>query len=95
MPRYSLKEKGFFHGRLYDPEGKRKILDVDKPFPKGKKPSWVGDVVKESAAAKKNREAQETARAAAEADQNEDDQKDIGDASFLGDGESASAVETL
>ncbi len=95
MPRYKVVTKGFFGGKLYDPEGKRPFLDVDKPFAKGKKPSWVSAVLKESAAVKAKREAQEKSQAAADATKNEDDQTDIKDASFLGEGESASVVETV
>jgi len=41
MPQYKVKSIGFYDGKLYDPEGKRKVLNTVKPFPKGKTPSWL------------------------------------------------------
>lgn len=45
MPSYKVLSKGFANGRIYDPNGKRKILHREKPFPsKDKKeqlPSWL------------------------------------------------------
>ena len=32
MPTYKVKARGFFDGKLYDPEGKRQTLTTDKPF---------------------------------------------------------------
>lgn len=32
MPLYKVLEKGFFDGVTYDPNGKRKMLETDKPF---------------------------------------------------------------
>jgi len=53
MPSYKVLEPGFFNGRLYHPEGKRKILHADKPFPsKDKKeqvPSWLEAIKAETA----------------------------------------------
>jgi hypothetical protein len=50
---YPVKQKGFFGGKLYDPEGKRNVLYVDKPFKKDEKPGWVGDPIEQKAAPKK------------------------------------------
>ena len=45
MARYKVLAPGFFgkgkNAKLYDPNGKRPFLTVDKPFPKGKVPSWL------------------------------------------------------
>ncbi len=49
MPTYDVIAPGFHEGKLYDPEGKRKTLSVDKPFKKC--PSWLKpqkDVIKVS-----------------------------------------------
>lgn len=95
MPQYKVIATGFYNGKLYDPDGKRRVLDVDKPFNKKNMPKWVSEMPKESDAVKKKREAQEASRNAIDADKVEQDQKDIADASFLGDGEKGSAVETI
>ena len=47
MPQYKVIKRGFFHGRMYDPLGKRPVLVVDEPFKDGEKPSWIGDEVKQ------------------------------------------------
>lgn len=119
MPSYKVKEKGFFDGKSYDPQGKRKTLFVEKAFKKC--PSWLelikpektpsskqeGPTVKElkaelkamgvefNSSANKEQliEILQQAKDAAEIAAN---QKDIDDASFMGDGETGSnAVETL
>lgn len=100
MPSYKVIEKGFYGGRIYDPNGKRRVLHTDKPFPKKNNkeqvPSWLELIKSETAAEKKKREAAEKKAAKAAADKAEQDQKDIADASFMGEGEQASnAVETL
>jgi hypothetical protein len=101
MPSYKVIEKGFYGGRIYDPHGKRRVLHTDKPFPKKNNkeqvPSWLEPITNtETAAEKKKREAAEKKAAKAAADKAEQDQKDIADASFMGEGEKASsAVETL
>ena len=41
MPSYNVIAKGFYGGKTYDPQGKRRVLDVDKPFNKATMPSWV------------------------------------------------------
>ncbi len=90
MPSYKVLERGFHDGRLYDPKGKRRTLHVDKPFPKGKEPSWLEPIKAESAAEKRKRQATGKADQAKAAS----DQKDINELSFMGEGESA-GVETL
>lgn len=101
MPSYKVLEPGFYGGRMYAPDGKRPVLHTDKPFPKkGNKeqvPKWLEPITKtETAAEKKKRETAEKKAAKAAADKVEQDQKDVAEASFMGDGEQASsAVETL
>ena len=99
MPSYKVLSKGFHGGRLYDPEGKRRTLHTEKPFPsKDKKeqvPQWLEALKSETAAQAKARKGAETKAANAAAKKAEEDQKEIADASFLGEGESTSTVETL
>ena len=99
MPRYKVIAPGFANGMLYNPEGKRRVLNTDKPFTKkNPMPSWLADMPKESDAACKKREAQEASQAETDSDKSEQDQKDIKEASFLGEGESGeagSSVQTL
>lgn len=40
MPQYTVTKKAFFNGKLYGPNGKRRILTTDEPFAKDKLPSW-------------------------------------------------------
>ena len=108
MPRYKVIEPGFFGGKYYHPEGKRPVLEVDKPFnKKNPMPKWVSDMPKESPALKEKREALEKAQAELEKAK-ASEQKDAikaassdgaGEAqSFLGDAKDAntgSKVETL
>ena len=100
MPTYKVLKPGFFGGRQYDPEGKRPVLHTDKPFPtKDKKeqvPSWL-EPITETEAERKKQQAAEKKNAAAAAKKAEQDQKDIADASLIGEGESAQSatVETL
>jgi hypothetical protein len=100
MPSYKVTAPGFFNGKMYAPNGKRDVLHTDKPFNKKNNPmpSWVTEMPKESEAVRKKREAQEASQKAADGKKAEEDQKDISDASFLGDGEAAEAgskVETI
>ena len=62
---YKVIKPGFFNGKLYDPEGKRDTLTVDKPFKKDKIPSWLIVMPEESTAVKAKREAQEASQTAA------------------------------
>ena len=54
MPQYKVTKKAFFNGKLYDPEGKRRVLTVDKPFSKELKPSWVEPLAAPRKPAKKS-----------------------------------------
>lgn len=124
MPSYKVLEKGFYGGRIYDPQGKRKVLHTDKPFPseKGKEqvPSWleaieakkqpqqksttdggptVAELKKELTALGvefKGNASKAVLMDALESHKKvQQDRKDIDSASFLGEGESGSAVQTL
>ena len=102
MPSYKVKNKGFHGGKIYDPEGKRTVLHTEKPFPAKNKveqvPSWLERFKEETAAQAKARKGAETKAANKAAKEHEDAQKDIAEASFLGEGESTntdSNVETL
>ena len=82
MPSYKVVAPGFIHGRIYKPNGKRKVVHTDKPFPLKNKveqvPSWLEAMEEETAAQRKAR------------------LKDIAGASFLDDAPSDSGtVETL
>jgi|TARA_R110000744_G_scaffold380326_3_gene500753 hypothetical protein len=59
MPQYKVVSKGFFGGKLYDPDGKRSTLNVDKPFTDKTIPSWVKPMV--ASAAPKAKKAKTTA----------------------------------
>ncbi len=96
MPQYKVIAPGFYEGKMYSPEGKRRVLHTDMPFNKKNPiPSWVEEMKSETAAQKKKREAAERKAAGADAEKAEQDEKDIADASFMGDGEAGSSVETL
>lgn len=92
MPRYKVTARGFYDGKLYDPLGKRPVLDTDKPFTKkNPMPSWVTEMPKESAALKAKREAAEKAQAALDKAKAEEDAEELKAASSEGnEGESAS-----
>lgn len=99
MPIYKVKSRGFFGGKVYDPEGKRRTLSTDKPFPAKKFPQWLEPLKEETAAQKKKRESAER-KAAADAEKKaKQDKEDIAQATFMGEGETASGpsdvVETL
>ena len=99
MPSYKVKSKGFFDGKLYDPEGKRTVLHTEKPFPNRPKskvedvPSWLEAIKSETPAQASVRKGAETKAANAAKKKAEADKKDIAEASFLG--ETANTVETL
>lgn len=69
MPSYRVKQQGFHDGRLYDPNGKRRVLHTDKPLKPV--PKWVEPMEEETAAQRKKRLAKEkkAAVAAKEAEQ--------------------------
>lgn len=96
MPRYKVKSPGFYNGKLYDPEGKRPVLETDKPFTrKNPMPKWLGDMPKESAELKAKREAYEKAAADLNAEKAQQDSKDINAASTEGDGEKPSFIDKV
>jgi len=96
MPQYKVIKNGFFNGELYSPEGKRSVLSTAKPFTKkNPMPSWLSEMPKESAGAKAKREKYAESQKAADKESAEQQKKDIENASFLGEGESGNAVETL
>lgn len=108
MPRYKVIETGFFNGKMYSPNGKRKELHTAEPFPKSTKglkkgqkgveqvPSWLKRLPDQSPAEEQARIAVEEAEALAAAEALANDQKEIENASFMGEGEKAdSGVETL
>lgn len=105
MPQYKVLKQGFYNGKLYDPNGKRPVLDTDKPFTKkNPMPSWLGEMPKESAEVKKAREAAEKAAALLEAAKNKESKEELAKASSEGNGnetsfltpdESSDTVETL
>lgn len=41
MPQYRVTAPGFYDGKLYDPNGKRRVLTVAKAFTKKDLPSWL------------------------------------------------------
>lgn len=92
MPRYQVIKPGFYDGKLYDPEGKRKTLTVDKAFKKC--PSWLKPIKGETAAEKKKREADEAKQAKADAEKADEDQKDIDSVTFT-EPPATAQVETL
>lgn len=94
MPRYKVKAPGFFGGKMYHPEGKRPILHVDKPFTEKDMPSWVEEMPDETAEETEARLQREAAEADAAKEKNDQDQQDIDDMTFLGDGESSDGVSS-
>lgn len=89
MPTYLVISPGFFDGKYYSPDGKRKTLTTPTPFPKKEMPSWLGPLPKETKAVREKREEQERSQLEADKKKAESDAADIKDASFLGEGESA------
>lgn len=94
MPSYKVLQPGFFDGVLHKPGHPRHgVVNTEKPLKPV--PTWLEPIKAESAAAKKKR----AAAAKKAADDKAAADKDIENASFLGDGESAGgesgAVETL
>jgi hypothetical protein len=88
MPSYRVIRLGFFDGRLYDPEGKRTLLHVEKELTQV--PSWLVlvDEAKSSKKDEKNNLKQAVKRATR-------DKKKIDESFLMGEGERASTVETL
>jgi len=92
MPSYKVKEKGFFDGMLYDPDGKRHILHTDVELESV--PKWLEPIKSETPVQAKKRKASDAKANKAASDKAADDRKDIAEASFMGSGESSN-VETL
>lgn len=88
MPSYKVIRLGFFDGRLYDPEGKRTVLHVEKEL--SPVPSWLV-LVDEPKSAKKN-EKNNLKQALKRAKR---DKRSIEESFLIGEGERASTVETL
>lgn len=98
MPQYKVIARGFHGGKLYDPAGKRTVLNTDKPFTKGKKsknpmPSWLAEMPKETPELKEKRLAYEKAQDDLDEAKSEADKAELaaasteggeGEASFLG-----------
>jgi len=91
MPTYEVIEQGFFKGQMYDPNGKRRVLQTDTPLKPV--PKWLKAVkdVTETAAEKKRRLADE----AALAEVNAQNKRDIDAVTFQNPLSLSNAVETL
>lgn len=99
MPSYKVLHKGFFGGRIFDPEGKRPVLHTETPFPSVKGveqvPEWLQALKTETPAQASARKGAETKARKASDKKAKEDTAMISDASFMGSGESSSQVETL
>ena len=71
MPKYLVKEKGFYNGRIYDPFGKRTILDTSEAFKKC--PSWLEPIKAGKSAPKKTK----PTKSQLDREQDEQNQRDI------------------
>lgn len=91
MPTYEVIEQGFFKGQMYDPNGKRRVLQTDAPLKPV--PKWLKAVkdVTETAAEKKQRLADEVALA----EVNAQNKRDIDAVTFQNPPSLSNAVETL
>ena len=94
MPQYRVLAVGYYDAVMYDPEGKRRVLSTNKPIKPV--PSWLKCIKPETAAQKKKRLEEEVKQAEEDAEKMKQDNQDIIDASFMGEGESTDGnVETL
>lgn len=75
MPRYKVTKPGYYNDILYQPNGKRSSLTVDKPFKKT--PSWLTPMKEESAAQRAKREKAEKKAEAVALMRKQEDDKDI------------------
>lgn len=92
MPQYKVVKPGFYDSKLYSPDHPtRNVLRTDKPFAKGKTPSWLKPMKAETPAQKKAREKAEVNKATADADKAKEDQSDIDSVTFT----ESPGVETL
>lgn len=93
MPNYNVVARGFMHGRLYDPQGKRRTLSTDMPLKPV--PSWL---VLAAAPVKGGKGAKADEPAKADAAPSEHDAA-MADISFIGKTDTvpnqSSIVETL
>lgn len=99
MPSYRVLNKGFFHGRIYDPDGKRPILDVNKPFTKKTMPSWV-ELIEDETDDERDERMKAQDEKSKEAEVKRDLDKEIQEVSFADQGgfteqEKGSATETI
>lgn len=101
MPSYKVISKGFHNGMLYGPDGKRRVLHCDAPFPdvdgKEQVPAWLEALPVETPAQVKARKTSEAKAKKASKKKVEQDKKAIEGASFMDGGSSAKdgTVETL
>ena len=93
MPKYEVSQKGFYEGKLYDPNGKRKFIHTSKPIKPV--PSWMKAMKAETPVEKKKRLTAEKKTAAADKNKAAADRQAVEDLTFMGDGEISSTVETL
>lgn len=93
MPRYKVKEKGFYEGKLYDPNGKRPFVHTDKPIKKV--PLWLEAVKAETTVERKKRIAAEKKQSVTDKKKAASDRKAIDELNFMGTGEKSNTVETL
>lgn len=91
MPSYKVLERGFYDGKLYDPNGKRKVLTTSAKIKKV--PSWLEPIKGETGAEAKARQAEESKKAEEAKKKAEEDLKEIESATFIG--ASSKATETL
>lgn len=89
MPSYQVLEKGFMYGRLYDPKGKRRVLQSDMPL--NPVPDWLKPIteVTETAAEKKARLAAEKKAA----DQDKANKVEVNAATFMTDANAVAATQ--
>lgn len=96
MPQYRVKSPGFHGGKLYDPNGRRRVLTTDAPLKKV--PSWLEPLKSETASQAKARRAAETKAKKAAAASKDEIRDEVDGASFMADdldAEKKSNVETL
>lgn len=99
MPTYKAKSKGFYNGKVYDPNGKRPKLRTEKPLKKV--PSWL-EQVEDAKPAKDTKPKSEGSeglspqqKAAQTRKANAEKKKAEADVSFTEESSSESSVETL
>jgi len=93
MPKYKVIKKGFYAGKLFDPNGKRPFLHTDRPLKPV--PVWLEPEKEETPTEKKKRLAAEKKANSAAKKKAAADRQAVEDLTFMGAGEKAAAVETL